>query len=69
MLDYRNLRSPVLSMGRDERRDQGSLPLGQRTLMFERFVQQRLDIGLVRQALGFGESLRQCDVGLWQPDR
>jgi hypothetical protein len=28
-----------------------SLPLGQRTLVFERFVQQRLDIGLVRQAL------------------
>jgi hypothetical protein len=32
-------------------------------------VQQRLDIGLVRQALGFGEPLRECDVGLRQSDR
>jgi hypothetical protein len=32
-----------------------SLPLGQRELTFERFMQQRLDVCLVRQALRFGE--------------
>ena len=39
-----------------------SLPLGQRALTFQRFMQQRLDVCLVRQALGFGEPLRERDV-------
>jgi hypothetical protein len=31
-------------------------------------MQQRLDIGLVRQSLGFREPLREGNVGLRQPD-
>src|SRR5438874_12713269 len=46
-----------------------SLSLDQDAFAFERFMQQRLDISLVWQAFGLGESLRECDVGLWQPDR
>ena len=46
-----------------------SLALGQHTLAFERFVQQRLDVGLVWQSLSLGEALRQCDVGLRQSNR
>lgn len=46
-----------------------SLALGQHTLAFERFVQQRLDVGLVWQPFSLGEALRQRDVGLRQSDR
>ena len=44
------------------------LSLRQRAFTFERFVQQRLDVGLVGQAFRLGKPLRESDVGLWQSD-
>ena len=35
----------------------------------ERLVQQRFDIGLIGQTLSSGETLRQGDIRLGQPDR